>query len=177
MSRIGKKSIIIPKDTEVKQEGSTIVVKGPKGELSRIFRTEVGIKINDGEINLLPTNNSKFANSLWGTYNSHLQNMILGVNTPFEKKLVIEGVGYRAEMSGNKMILSLGFSHKIELDIPEDMEVDIKKNVITITGIDKENVGQFAAKVRSYRKPEPYKGKGVRYEDEVVRRKEGKKTV
>ena len=177
MSRIGKKPIIIPDNTEVKQEGNAITVKGPKGELSRVFRSEVSIKIDGNTITLEPANNSKFACALWGTYGSHLQNMIAGVNSLFEKKLVVEGVGYRAEMSGDKMILSLGFSHKIELEIPNGLEVEIKKNIISISGIDKEAVGAFAAKVRSYKKPEPYKGKGIRYEDEVIRRKEGKKTV
>ena len=177
MSRIGKKPIIIPENTEVKQEGSTITVKGPKGELTRVFRSEVDIKIDGNIIELKSTNNSKFVRSLWGTYGSHLQNMISGVNTPYEKILVIEGVGYKAEVSGDKLVLSLGFSHKIELAISKDLEVDVKKNVITISGIDKEVVGQFAAEIRSYRKPEPYKGKGIRYKNETVRRKEGKKTV
>ena len=177
MSRIGKKPIIIPENTEVKQEGGTIIVKGPKGELTRVFRQEVNIKIDGNTITLEPINNSKFVQSLWGTYGSHLQNMISGVNTPYKKILVIEGVGYKAEMSGDKIILSLGFSHKIELDIPKSLEVDLKKNVITISGIDKELVGQFTAEIRSYRKPEPYKGKGIRYEDEIIRRKDGKKTV
>ncbi len=177
MSRIGKKPIVIPENTEVKQEGSTVTVKGPKGELARVFRSEIDIKIDGNTITLEPTNNSKFTRSLWGTYGSHIQNMISGVNNLFEKKLIINGVGYKAEVSGDKVVLSLGFSHKIELDIPKGLEVDIKKNVIDITGIDKEAVGQFAAEIRSYRKPEPYKGKGIKYKNEVVRRKEGKKTV
>lgn len=177
MSRIGKKPIIIPKDTEVKKEGGLITIKGPKGELSRMFRPEIDIKINDGVIILEATNNSKFAQSLWGTYGSHLSNMISGVNNLFEKKLIIEGVGYKAEMASDKIVCSFGFSHKIELDIPKGLTVDIKKNVVSISGIDKELVGGFAAKIRSYKKPEPYKGKGVRYENEFVRRKEGKKST
>lgn len=177
MSRIGKKPIIIPENTEVKRDGATIMVKGPKGELSRKFRNEVTINIDGGEITLEPANNSKFAQSLWGTYGSHIKNMIDGVNTPFEKKLIIEGVGFRAEMSGNKLVLSLGFSHKIEKDIPEGLTVTVEKNTVTVSGMDKEKVGQFAAQIRAHRKPEPYKGKGIRYENEVIRRKEGKKTV
>ena len=177
MSRIGKKPIIIPENIELKQDGAIITIKGPKGELSRTFRGEVVIKIDGNTINLEPANNSKFAHSLWGTYRSHLKNMIEGVNTPFEKKLIIEGVGFRAEMQGNKIVLSLGFSHKIEAELPEGITASIEKNVISISGTDKEEVGQFAAKVRSYRKPEPYKGKGIRYDNEVVKRKEGKKTV
>ena len=175
MSRIGKKPIIIPKNTEVKKEGGLIIVKGPKGELSRMFRPEIDIKIDSGVITLKNTNNSKFAQSLWGTYGSHLNNMIHGVNNLFEKKLIIEGVGYKAEMNGDKIICSFGFSHKIELDIPRGLIIDIKKNVVSISGIDKEIVGGFAAKIRSYKKPEPYKGKGARYENEIIRRKEGKK--
>ncbi len=177
MSRIGKKPIIIPENTELKQDGATITVKGPKGEISRTFRSEVNIKVDGNTITLEPANNSKFAQSLWGTYGSHLVNMIDGVNTPFEKKLIIEGVGFRAEMSGNKLVLSLGFSHKIEKEIPEGLTVSVEKNTLFISGVDKEKVGQFAAKIRSYRKPEPYKGKGIRYDNEVVRRKEGKKTA
>jgi len=177
MSRIGKKPIIIPEKTEVKQEKGIITVKGPKGELSRAFRSEIDIKIEGNTITLNPTNNSKFSRSLWGTYGSHLYNMILGVNNSFEKKLIIKGVGYKAEVSGKKLILSLGFSHKVELEIPNGLEINVTKDVVTISGIDKEAVGQFSAKIRSYRKPEPYKGKGIKYEDEVIRRKEGKKTA
>ena len=177
MSRIGKKPINIPEKTEIKQEGSVITVKGSKGELTRSFRSEVDIKIDGNIITLNPTNNSKFARSLWGTYGSHLSNMIHGVNNLFEKKLIVKGVGYKSDVVGDKLILSLGFSHKIELDIPKDLEVDAKKDTITISGIDKESVGQFASQIRSYRKPEPYKGKGIRYENEIIRRKEGKKTA
>ena len=177
MSRIGKKPIIIPENTEVKQEGSTITVKGPKGELTRVFRSEIDIKIDGNTITLEPTNNSKFVQSLWGTYGSHIQNMIDGVNKPFEKKLIITGVGYRAEITGDKITLTLGYSHKIEVEVPASLTVTIEKNKISIVGVDKEEVGQFAAKIRSYRTPEPYKGKGIRYDDEIIKRKEGKKTV
>ena len=127
------------------------------------------------EIKIETGNNSKFARALWGTYGSHLTNMIHGVQTPFEKKLIIEGVGFRGEMSGNTLVLSLGFSHKIEVSIPEGLTVTVEKNVVNVSGIDKEAVGKFAAQIRGYRKPEPYKGKGIRYENEVIRRKEGKK--
>ena len=177
MSRIGKKPINIPEKTEVKQEGGVITVKGPKGELVRSFRPEVDIKIDGDTITLTPSNNSKFSRSLWGTYGSHLLNMIKGVNELFEKKLIVKGVGYKSDVVGDKIILSLGFSHKIELNIPKGLDVDAKKDTITILGIDKEKVGQFASQIRSYRKPEPYKGKGIRYEDEKIRRKEGKKTA
>lgn len=177
MSRIGKKPITIPQGITVEQNGSVFTVKGPKGTLSREFRSEVKIAVKDGEINLEPTNNSKFARSLWGTYGSHFHNMIEGVTKPFEKKLVIEGVGFRVEMVGKKLVFSLGFSHKVEIDIPEELTVSVDKNTISISGSDKEKVGQFAAELRNRKKPEPYKGKGIRYEGEVIKRKEGKKSA
>jgi large subunit ribosomal protein L6 len=177
MSRIGKRPIEIPQGVEVTQEGATITVKGPKGTLVRNTRPEVAIKIDGNAISLEPTNNSKFATSLWGTYGSHLHNMISGVVTPFEKKLIIEGVGFRVEMTGNKLVFSLGFSHKVEMEVPEGLTVTVEKNVVTISGIDKEKVGQFASQIRSKKKPEPYKGKGIRYADEIIKRKEGKKSA
>lgn len=177
MSRIGKKPILIPKGVTVTQNGPTITVKGPKGELSRLFRNEVSIAIAGDTITLEPKNNAKFAMSLWGTYGSHLLNMIEGVQKHFTKKLLIDGVGYRVEMSGNKLILSLGFSHKVELSIPNNLTVTVDKNATTITGADKEEVGKFAATIRNLKKPEPYKGKGFRYDNEIIKRKEGKKSA
>jgi large subunit ribosomal protein L6 len=177
MSRIGKQTIKIPDKTEVVKTDTTVTVKGPLGDLSRDFSSEIDIMIVDKEITLKPANDSNFANALWGTYASHLKNMVDGVNKPFEKKLVIEGVGFKVEMSGKELVLSLGFSHKINVAIPEGVDVSVEKNIITISGIDKEKVGQFAANIRALKKPEPYKGKGIRYDDEVVRRKQGKKTV
>lgn len=177
MSRIGKKPILIPKNVTLAQDGATITVKGPKGELSRLFRKEVKINIAGDTITLEPSNNSKFAQSLWGTYGSHLKNMITGVVTPFEKKLIIEGVGYKGELSGKNLILSIGFSHKVILPIPEGITLLVEKNVFSISGINKEEVGKFAATIRAQKKPEPYKGKGIRYSDEVIRRKEGKKSA
>lgn len=177
MSRIGKKPIEIPKDVNVAQDGKKITVTGPKGELSRSFKESVKIMIGDGVITLKPMGDSKAVTSLWGTYGSHLTNMISGVVTPFEKKLIVEGVGFRAEISGDTLTMSLGFSHKVEMKVPKDLVVSVEKNVITVSGIDKELVGQFAAEVRGKRKPEPYKGKGIRYEGEIIKRKEGKKSV
>lgn len=177
MSRIGKKPILIPKGVTVTQDGPTITVKGPKGELSRLFRNEVTINVEGDTITLEPRGNAKFAMSLWGTYGSHLYNMIEGVQKHFTKKLLIDGVGYRVEMSGNKLVLSLGFSHKVELTVPNGLAVVVEKNVTTITGADKEEVGKFAAKIRSLKKPEPYKGKGFRYDNEIIKRKEGKKSA
>ena len=177
MSRIGKKPIHIPKGVTVVQDGPTITVKGPKGELSRLFRSEVTITINGDVISLEPRGNAKFATSLWGTYGSHLHNMIEGVQKHFTKKLLIDGVGYRVEMSGTKLVLSLGFSHKVEVEVPKTLIVTVDKNVTTISGADKEEVGKFAATLRSLKKPEPYKGKGFRYEGEIIKRKEGKKSA
>ena len=177
MSRIGKQPITVPTGTDVKFENGLFTVKGPKGELSRLFKDDIEITIADGIITLKPANDSRFAAALWGTYASHILNMVTGVNTPYEKKLVIEGVGYKSAVEGKKLVLTLGYSHKIEEEIPEGLTVLVEKNVITITGTDKEKVGQFAARTRAYRKPEPYKGKGVRYSDEVVKRKEGKRAV
>ncbi len=177
MSRLGKNPIVIPANVEVSTDGVSVRVKGPKGEISRPVRSEVSIEIKDKEITLAPKNNSKFARSLWGTYAAHIKNMVEGVVTPFEKKLQIEGVGYRAEMTGNKLTLSLGYSHKINVEVPAGLTATVEKNIITIVGADKELVGYFAAKIRSFRKPEPYQGKGIRYEGEVIRMKEGKKTA
>jgi len=178
MSRIGKQTITIPEKTDVTKDGDFIKVKGPFGELSRGFKNDIEITlVGDGTISLKPLKNTPFLRALWGTYASHLINMIGGVNKPYEKKLVIEGVGYRSEMSGKTLVLNVGFSHQVKVEVPEGLTVTTEKNVITISGIDKELVGQFTASVRAVRKPEPYKGKGIRYENEVIRRKQGKKTV
>ncbi len=177
MSRIGKNPIIIPEKTEVVKDNGTVTVKGPLGEVSRVFGGDIDITIGEKEITLVPTSSSKFANALWGTYASHLRNMVDGVNKLFEKKLIIEGVGFKVELAGEELVLALGFSHKIHVKVPKDLTVTVEKNTITISGVNKEKVGQFTAGIRAFKKPEPYKGKGVRYDDEVVRRKQGKKTV
>lgn len=176
MSRIGKNPIIIPAKTEVTQNGSVLTVKGPLGQLSREFRKEVDVIINGTEIQVTPTKDTIFARALWGTTAAHIRNMIHGVNTLFVKKLVVEGIGFKSAVNGGEIILNLGFSHPVPIAIPKGLTVTAEKNVITISGIDKEVVGSFAALVRSKKKPEPYKGKGIRYEKEVVRRKEGKKS-
>jgi len=178
MSRIGKQIIIIPEKTEVIKNDGVLSVKGPLGELSRDFsKGDVEIVINGNEITLKPTTQSKFANALWGTYASHVKNMVDGVNKAFEKKLIVEGVGFKVELTGDELILSLGFSHKINVKVPKSLNVTVEKNNITISGINKEEVGYFAAKIKAFKKPEPYKGKGIRYEGEIIRRKQGKKTV
>ncbi|MFZ2205593.1 MAG: 50S ribosomal protein L6 [Minisyncoccia bacterium] len=177
MSRIGKKEIIIPAGVEVTKNGPTLTVKGPKGTLTKIFRDDVDVAIADKTINLSIKRNDKFSKSLWGTYASHIKNMIVGVETPYQKKLILEGVGFKSEVKGKEIHFALGFSHPVIVPIPEGLTVTAEKNVITVTGIDKEIVGGFTAAVRSLKKPEPYKGKGMRYEGEVIRRKQGKKTA
>ena len=178
MSRIGKRIIEIPAKTEVSLSGNIVTVKGPLGELSRAIRTDaIEVKIEGNEINLVPKNDSIETNALWGTYRSHLKNMIAGVNQEYVTKLIIEGVGYKADLQGTTLVMNLGFSHQVKLELPKGISVKIEKGEVTISGIDKEVVGQFSAVVRSKKKPEPYKGKGIRYSDEVVRRKEGKKSV
>lgn len=177
MSRIGKQIINIPEKTEVANLGGKVVVKGPLGEISRIFKDDITISIVDKTVNLSPKGKDIPTNALWGTYAAHLKNMIAGVNKPFVKKLIIEGVGYKAEISGQELVLSLGFSHKIKVPIPKELKVTVEKNAMTISGIDKDLVGQFSAKIRDYKKPEPYKGKGIMYEKETIRRKQGKKSV
>lgn len=177
MSRIGKQPVEIPQGTDVSLQNGILTVKGPKGEITRTFKSAVAIKVEDGLVSFTPANSSKEARALWGTYASHVSNMVKGVNEPYVKKLEVNGVGYRVDLQGNKLVLNIGFSHPVELIVPEGIDVAVEKNVITVSGIDKDAVGQFSANVRAVRKPEPYKGKGIKYSDEVIRRKEGKKTV
>lgn len=177
MSRLGKRPIQIPEKTDVSVVDGLVTVKGPKGELHLAYRPAVKISINDGAILVEPTKNNIESNSLWGTYASEIISMMKGVNEHFVKKLIIEGVGYKCEMKGNELTMALGFSHPVILEVPEGLTCVTEKNAITISGASKEKVGQFAAVVRSKKKPEPYKGKGIRYSDEVVRRKEGKKSA
>ena len=177
MSRIGKQEITIPKGITVTHSGGVFTVKGPKGSLNKIFRDEVSIAILGDKINLNVTRNDKFSKSLWGTYASHIKNMIQGVQAPYQKKLILEGVGFKSEVKGKSFNFALGFSHPVVVPIPEGITATAEKNIITISGIDKELVGSFTAAIRALKKPEPYKGKGMRYEDEVIRRKQGKKTT
>jgi large subunit ribosomal protein L6 len=177
MSRIGKQKIEIPKGVEVTKNGDILKVVGPKGTLTKIFRDDISIDIVDGVVTLDIKRNDKFSKSLWGTYASHIKNMIQGVETPFQKKLILEGVGFKSEVKGKEFHFALGFSHPVIISIPEGITATAEKNNISITGIDKELVGSFAAGIRALKKPEPYKGKGMRYHDEVIRRKQGKKTA
>ncbi|MBP9711715.1 MAG: 50S ribosomal protein L6 [Candidatus Pacebacteria bacterium] len=177
MSRIGKQEIEIPAGVKITHNDGVITVTGPKGTISKVFRDDIAITLGDKTVTLNIKRNDKFSKSLWGTYASHIKNMIKGVETPYSKKLILEGVGYKSEVKGKEFNFALGFSHPVIVPIPEGITATAEKNNITITGIDKELVGSFTAMIRALKKPEPYKGKGMRYDTEVIRRKQGKKTV
>lgn len=176
MSRIGKKPVEIPEGVTATVEGQTVTAKGPKGELQFVVNEEVLVKMEDGAITVNPRDESKDARSKWGMSRTMVSNIIEGVKDGFEKKLEINGVGYRAAMQGQNVQLSLGFSHEVIFEVPEGISVACPKPTeLVVSGIDKQKVGQVAAKLRAYRPPEPYKGKGVKYADETIFRKEGKK--
>lgn len=177
MSRIAKKPIILPPKTEASYSGGVMTIKGPLGTLTRTFKPSVNIVVEKDQIVLTLNTESLQSRAVWGTYASHIKNMIAGVHKAYEKKLIIEGIGYKADIKGKDLVLSLGFSHTITVPIPADLKVSSEKNTVTVSGIDCEKVGQFAAEIRSLKKPEPYLGKGVHYSDEVVRRKQGKKAA
>lgn len=177
MSRVGKQQLAIPAKTEVSFVNGIFTVKGPLGMLSKEFKDSITITIADNIVSFSPKAEDPFSRALWGTYASHVKNMLQGVNTPYTKKLILEGVGYKSEVKGKELHLALGFSHPVVVAIPEGLTVTAEKNNITFSGIDKELVGQFSAKIRAMKKPEPYKGKGFHYDDEVIRRKAGKKTA
>jgi large subunit ribosomal protein L6 len=177
MSRIGKNAISIPEKTDVTVADGMLTVKGPLGSISKPVHEFVTITVADGKVTVTPKNSSKLSRSLWGTYASHVKNMIKGVNTKYEKKLELQGIGYRVELQGKSLKFIVGFSHPVLLPIPENVSVAVDKNNMTVSGIDKDAVGQFAADIRFVKKPEPYKGKGIRYEGEYVRQKQGKKAT
>ena len=168
---------MLPTNTEIKISGDKVSVKGPLGELSRVLHPSLEVKVSGNEVSVHPKKLTLESRALWGTYASHITNMVSGVNKLFEKKLILEGIGFKSEVKNDKIILALGFSHPVIASIPGSLEVTAEKNVITIAGPDKEAVGQFASKLRSLKKPEPYKGKGMRYQDEIIKRKQGKKLV
>lgn len=177
MSRLGKIPVIIPAGVTVTLEDGVLTVKGPKATLTRAVRlADVQITIAENEITIAP-GTTDLAKALWGTYAAHVRNMIKGATEGFTRILDIEGVGYRAEVKGNDLVLSVGYSHPVPLTIPDCISAVVEKSAITLTGADKEALGQFAANVRKVRKPEPYKGKGIRYRDEFIIRKQGKKAV
>jgi large subunit ribosomal protein L6 len=177
MSRIGKKPISIPAGVEVTQAANVITVKGPKGTLTLTHRREVAVEIQDGEVRVLKLKDTKLAQALWGTTTKLITNMVTGVTEGFTKQLELNGVGYRMNLAGKKLNLALGFSHPVEMEVPEELEAKIEGNTLSISGIDRQQVGEFAAVVRKKRPVEPYKGKGFRYSDEQVIRKEGKRAA
>ncbi len=177
MSRIGKKPILIPEGVEVKIEGKKVIVKGPKGQLSKEIPPEIKTELREGKIFVFPQIETKKSKALWGTMRQLISNLIDGVTKGFEKKLEIEGLGYRAALEGEDLVLEVGFAQPVKIKTPAGIKFSVEKNVITVFGTDKELVGQVAAKIRKVRPPEPYKGKGIRYLGEVIRRKAGKKVV
>ncbi|GEN56916.1 50S ribosomal protein L6 [Halolactibacillus alkaliphilus] len=175
MSRIGLKVIEIPEGVEIKNENNLVTVKGPKGTLTRQLHEDMTINIDGNELTVARPSDNKLHKSLHGTTRSLIANMVEGVHKGFEKALEIQGVGYRAAKQGNKLVLNAGYSHPVEIDQPEGIEIEVPANTkVIVKGIDKQLVGAIAADIRAVRKPEPYKGKGIRYVDEYVRRKEGK---
>ncbi|MCX6763810.1 MAG: 50S ribosomal protein L6 [Candidatus Moranbacteria bacterium] len=178
MSRIGKKIIIIPAGVEVKIQGQEISVKGPKGTLNLSVHPEAKVEINGQEVSVKSVGNSQEASALWGLTRSLVQNMVTGVTEGYAKKLELQGVGFRMAVQGKKINMALGFSHPVVIDIPEGIEAKIDaEGFLVISGIDKQQVGQFTADIRDFKQAEPYKGKGFRYVGEYVRRKAGKKAA
>ena len=176
MSRIGKKPVSLPQGVSASVNGQTVTAKGPKGELKFVVNDEVLVKMDNGEIAVEPRDQTKTARSKWGMSRTQIVNIIEGVRNGFEKKLEINGVGYRAAMQGKNLQLALGFSHEVVYQTPTGITISVgKPSEITVSGIDKQQVGQVAAEIRKYRGPEPYKGKGVKYAGEKIVRKEGKK--
>jgi len=176
MSRIGKKPVPIPQGVQVELSGSDMSVKGPKGQLAMALMDQVNVSVSDDAVTVEPRDSSKVSRSMWGMQRTMISNLIEGVTDGFEKKLMINGVGYRAQMKGSSLNLQLGYSHDIDFPIPDGIKIECPdQTTVVISGIDKQVVGQVAAKIREYRKPEPYKGKGIKYENEYIFRKEGKK--
>lgn len=177
MSRIGKQIINLPEKTEITISAGSVLVKGPLGELSLAVDPIIEVKLDGRDVTVVPKRMTLESRALWGTYASHLKNMVAGVNKAFEKKLILEGIGFKSEVKGDKIVFALGFSHPVNIEIPKDLKVTAEKNIITVSGPSKELVGEFTAKLRALKKPEPYKGKGMRYDTEVIKRKQGKKSA
>ena len=176
MSRIGKRPVEMPQGVEIKLDGNVVNVKGPKGQRSFTAPSDVVVAMDDGAVTVKPANDSQRARQMWGMSRTQIDNCVKGVSEGFTRNLVIQGVGYRAAAQGKTLKLSLGYSHDIDFAIPEGIEVKTPKPTeIEVSGIDQQKVGQVAANIREWRKPEPYKGKGIRYSDEYIFRKEGKK--
>lgn len=177
MSRLAKQPLALPSGVTATVSNNAVTITGPKGSLSRTFRDEVTVSLADNAIDVARNGDTVFHRSYIGTVASHIRNMVRGVVDNYTKKLILEGVGYKSNVAGTSLDLALGFSHPVKIQIPAGLTVTADKNIITITGIDKESVGQFAAYIRSLKKPEPYKGKGFRYDNETIRRKQGKKSA
>ncbi len=176
MSRIGKHAVALPSGVDAKIDGNTITAKGKLGSLVVRLDPEVNVSMVDGKISVQPRDKSREARSKWGMSRTLVNNLVTGVATGYTRKLIITGVGYRAALQGKELVLSLGYSHEVRFRIPDGITIAVEKQTeVTITGADRQKVGQVAADIRSYREPEPYKGKGIRYDDEVILRKEGKK--
>ncbi len=176
MSRLAKKPIAVGKAT-VSVDAGVLSVKGPKGTLTKRVHPSIDVAVGAEGVMVTPKNRSRLAKNLTGTFASHVKNMVVGVETPYIKKLIMDGVGYKMEVKGKDVVLTVGFSHTVPLAIPEDVTAKVEKNVMTLESANKESVGQFAANVRRVKPPEPYLGKGIHYEGEVIRRKQGKKAV
>lgn len=175
MSRVGNKPITLPSGVTVELKDNLITVKGPKGELSRALSPQITVNVSENEITFSRPNDKKDVRALHGTTRAHVNNLVEGVTNGFSKTLILQGVGYRAQLQGKKLVLNVGLSHQAEFNVPEGIEVELPANTeIKISGINKEIVGEFAANVRKIREPEPYQGKGIRYSDEKIIRKEGK---
>lgn len=177
MSRIGKKPIPIPSGVTVTIQGNLAMVRGPKGELKRDIHSDIALEVGDNTVLLNPRRETKKTSALWGLSRTLVANMVEGVTKGFEKKLEIEGIGYRVALEGDTLVFQLGFSHPVRFKAPEGISFKVEKNTITVSGMHKESVGETTAKIRSLKPPEPYKGKGIRYRGEVVRRKAGKKAT
>ena len=178
MSRIGKRELIIPEGVNVTIENNSVIIKGPKGELKTTYNPLITVEVKDNKVIVTRANETKVAKQLHGTTNANINNMIIGVTKGFEKELEANGVGYRFNVAGNKITINAGYSHPVIIEVPSDLKAESKSNTeLTISGIDKQKVSEFAANVRKVREPEPYKGKGIRYKGEYIRRKEGKKAA
>lgn len=176
-SRLAKKPIPVPAKVEVTAADGMLTVKGSKATLSRSVHSSISMNVTPEGVVITPNNNSRLANALTGTFAAHLNAMMQGVETPFKKVLILNGVGYKVELKGNDLVFAVGFSHPVVLPVPEGITVTVVKTTMTVEGSDKQKVGQFAAEIRAIKKPEPYLGKGIKYEDEVIRRKQGKKAA
>ena len=177
MSRLAKKPIVIPSKVTVTSADGMVTVKGAKETLSRSVHSTVDISVTPEGVVVTPKNSSRLARALTGTFAAHVREMIKGVETPFKKVLILNGVGYKVELKGKDLVFAVGFSHPVTMTVPESLTATVAKNVITIEGADKQKVGQFAAEIRAIKPPEPYLGKGIKYEDETILRKQGKKAV